>query len=143
MVIVLLGVLAVVALPKIVSPSAFTTRGFHDQTLAYLRYAQKTAVAQRRTVCVAFTGSSVSLSMATSAGVFTCAGTLAGPSGESPARATAPSGVSYSATPTDFNFDGLGQPVNASGALLARQTLSVADSGRTITIEAQTGLVHD
>lgn len=143
MVIVLLGVLAAVAIPKIVGPSVFNTRGFHDQTLAYLRYAQKTAVAQRRTVCVSFTGSSLSLSVASAAGVLSCSANLVGPAGEVPATATAASGTAYSATPSNFNFDGLGQPIDATGTLLGRQTIVVADSGLTITIEAQTGLVHD
>ena len=143
MVIVLLGVLAVVAAPRLSGTSVFDARGFHDQTLAYLRYAQKNAVAQRRTVCASFTTNSIALSIAATAGALTCSATLVGPLGETPAKATAGSGISYASTPVDVNFDGLGQPVDASGTLLGRQTLSVSDSNSTITIEAQTGLVHD
>ena len=50
MVIVLVGVLSVFIAPKLFNSDDFNARGFHDQTLAFLRYAQKTAIAQRRPV---------------------------------------------------------------------------------------------
>ena len=50
-VVVLLGILAVYAAPRIFNMDEFNARGFHDQTLALLRTAQKSAIAQRRTVC--------------------------------------------------------------------------------------------
>src|ERR1035437_10071807 len=53
MVMVMLGVLAVFAAPRIFNSDDFYARGFHDETLGLLRYAQKAAIAQRRTVCVA------------------------------------------------------------------------------------------
>lgn len=56
MVLVLLGILAVFIAPKFSDPSTFTARGFHDETIAILRYAQKTAIAERRTVCVTIAG---------------------------------------------------------------------------------------
>ena len=49
MVIVILGVLAAVAAPRMFNSGDFYAAGFHDETLALLRYAQKTAMAQRRT----------------------------------------------------------------------------------------------
>src|SRR5450759_4081551 len=61
MVMVMLGVLAVFAAPRIFNSGDFYARGFHDETLALLRYAQKSAIAQRRTVCVAFTTTSACL----------------------------------------------------------------------------------
>ena len=47
MVIVILGVLAVFVAPRMMGTSDFYARGFHDETLGYLRYAQKTAIAQQ------------------------------------------------------------------------------------------------
>src|SRR5665647_363876 len=64
MVMVMLGVLAVFAAPRIFNSDDFYARGFHDETLALLRYAQKTAIAQRRTVCVSFAPKEVSLTIA-------------------------------------------------------------------------------
>ncbi|HZW22007.1 type II secretion system protein, partial [Noviherbaspirillum sp.] len=52
---VILGILAIAIVPRFLDRSTFDSRGFHDETLAILRYAQKTAIAQRRNVCVAFT----------------------------------------------------------------------------------------
>ena len=60
-VIVIVAILAVFAASRFSSQS-FNTRGFTDQTLAMLRYAQKTAVSQRRTVCVSISGNVISLS---------------------------------------------------------------------------------
>ena len=54
MVIVILGVLAVFAAPRMFNASDFNAQGFHDETLSLLRFAQKTAIGQRRTVCVVF-----------------------------------------------------------------------------------------
>lgn len=143
MVIVLLGVLAVFAAPRIFNSDDFNARGFHDETLAFLRYAQKTAIAQRRTVCVAFTTNSATLNIASAAATTTCNTALRGPKGDSPGAITAKTGVGYSVAPTDFNFDGLGQPVNAAGAPVASQTIQVSNAAKPITVETATGYVHD
>jgi MSHA pilin protein MshC len=151
MVIVLLGILGVYAAPRILNSGDFYARGFHDQSMAYLRYAQKTAIAQRRTVCVTLSNSVISLRIANAAGSNTCAATsptgslgteLAGPAGE--AGLSARSGVAFSGTPISFNFDALGQPVDSStGAVAVTQILQVVNVSRSITIEAVTGYVHE
>lgn len=146
MVIIIVGVLAVFAAPRMFDKSEVFARGFHDETLGYLRYAQKTAIAQRRTVCVTFGGSnSLTLTIAANAATVDCstAGTLSGPTGAAPVVLTARPGVSYTAPPTSFNFNGLGQPITGTGAAQATQTLAVAGVGRTITVEAATGYVHE
>lgn len=150
MVIIVLGVLAAVAAPRVFSTSDFNARGFHDETLSLLRYAQKSAIAQRRTVCVAFTDSSAALTMAPTAPTATSAtptcgaspATLIGPAGSS-AVVTAKSGVTFVTVPTDFNFDGLGQPITRVGALMATQTIQVVNSAKAIQVEATTGYVHE
>ena len=143
MVIILLGMLAVFASPRIFNSDGFNARGFHDETLAFLRYAQKTAIAQRRIVCVAFTGDSASLSIASVAATATCDTGLRGPKGDSPGTITAKAGTSYSITPTNFKFDGLGQSVDGAGALLSTQTIQVDGAASSIKVEAVTGYVHD
>ena len=147
-VIVLLGVLAVVAAPRMFNNNDFYARGFHDETLALLRYAQKTAIAQRRTVCVTFTVASVStasLRTAAAQTVGTCDTNQVGPRGDRPGTITSKSGIAYSATPPlAVSFDGLGQPLDNTGTVLASaRTLTVIGSGRSITIEPATGYVHD
>lgn len=145
MVLVVLGILAVFAAPRMFERSGFDARGLHDVTLSYLRYAQKTAIAQRRTVCVSFTTSTIALRVANLAGVFDCAGVsgtaFTGPDGKANGSAN---GASYSgAVPTAFGFDALGQPVDTSGSTVVKATIQVANAGKTITIEAITGYVHD
>jgi len=135
MVIVLVGVLAVFAAPRLFNATDFYARGFHDETLAFLRYAQKAAIAQRRTVCVSFTINSATLKVDndSSAG---CEASLAGPRGETPGGITARSGVSYSTLPSAVSFDALGRASTG-------QSIAVQGVGHSITIEAATGYVHE
>jgi MSHA pilin protein MshC len=150
MVIVILGVLAAVAAPRMFNASDFNARGFHDETLSLLRYAQKSAIAQRRTVCVAFSDTTVSLTMAPAAPTAAvptpgCSGspaTLVGPASAT-AVVTAKPGVTFESVPTNFNFDGLGQSITSAGALMATQTIQVANSAKAIQVEAATGYVHE
>ena len=154
MVIVMLGVLAVVAAPRIFNSSDFYARGFHDVSMANLRYAQKTAIAQRRNVCVYFSSSSITLRIGKTAkddpvpdfDCYTSAKglVLMGPDGA--ASVSAKPGVTYSGgvAPANFNFDPLGQPVNNSNvALTSSQSISVETVGKSITVEAISGYVHD
>lgn len=132
-IIAIVGILAVVALPRF-QDDGFKQRAFHDQTLAALRYAQKAAIAQRRTVCVTTASDSLTLTIANTAGSATCNTSLAGPSGPSPFIVSAPSGVSYAAA-SGFSFNALGQPS-------AGQTFQVSGLSDSITVEAETGYVH-
>lgn len=138
-----IGILAVTVAPKMFSIQGFDARGFYDQTMSILHYAQKTAIAQRRTVCVAFSSNSVTLTIAAVAGATSCAGNaLVGPNGVAPYSVNARNGVTYTATPTSFNFDGRGRPIDATGALVAGQAIQVSGNTNTLTIEAETGYVH-
>ena len=146
-VMVVIGILAVVVLPRFADRSAFESRGFQDQTLALLRYAQKAAIAQHRTVCVHFiaaqvwlTGRNVSGDIA--CGVHAAAGDaapagetlLTGPDGSVPFTVTARSGTYYIAVPTNMYFA-------ANGSPSAGRDIAVYDAG-TVTVEAVTGYVH-
>lgn len=139
MVIMLIGVLAVFVAPRI-NTTDFDARGFHDETLAFLRYAQKTAIAQRRTVCVAFTANSATLTVVAAPASTVCpGGVLVGPAGHNPIVPRS-AGVAYQAQPANLFFDSLGQPSMA-------QVIQVANGGvaipQTITVEAGTGYVHE
>ena len=84
MVLVVIGVLAAAALPRFWDRQVFDSRGFYDETLSALRYAQKSAIAERRTVCVAFTSTTVTLSIAAAAGSSVCGSNLASPQRREP-----------------------------------------------------------
>ncbi len=136
-VMVIIGVLAVAAIPKFFDKSTFETRGFADETTAALRYAQKAAIAQRRTVCASFTNSSLTLTIASAAGVNTCNTNLASPAGTSPFTVTPrSSGITYATTPINFSYNALGQA--SSG-----QTIAVTGATGSIIIEQDTGYVHN
>jgi MSHA pilin protein MshC len=149
MVIVILGVLAVFATPRIINTGDFNARGFHDETLSLLRYAQKAAVAQRRTVCVAFTTTAVSLTMAKDAATIDCSTPtplgLTGPRGENPpAVPSTGHGITFNGgAPAGFSFNGLGQPISTTGAPLAAQTVIQINNATNVYVEAVTGYVHD
>mgnify|MGYP006100383051 CR=1 FL=1 len=150
MVVVIMGVLAVFIAPSFNNNGSgsygniFYARGFHDETLALLRFGQKSAIAQRRTVCVEFFGAvNVSLRIAASAASPTCTNDLQGPSGGNAASITAQSDVAYSAIPSNFSFDGLGQPVDGLSAPASTKSIQVLNASKTITVEAITGYVHD
>lgn len=140
LVMVVAGVLAVFVAPRLVGINDFNARGFHDETLALLRYAQKSAVAQRRPVCVSFiaTGASLSIDADRSAatGTLGCEADLTGARGERPAAVLARGPVQYTSVPAPVVFDGLGRP--SAGA-----TIQVGGAARQVTVEAVTGYVHD
>lgn len=62
MIMVVIGILAAVALPRM-DTSIYRVLEFHDKTMTALRYAQKTATSHRRMVCVAFTTTTVTLTI--------------------------------------------------------------------------------
>ena len=141
--VLLIGILSAFAAPRMFDVAALSARGFQDETLSFLRYAQKTAIAQRRVVCLAFTSTSATLHISAAPGVSTCDTPLRGPAGDNPGTLMAKGGAAYKVAPTDFNFNGLGQSVDASGAVLSAQTLQVTHVNGPITVEAVTGYVHE
>jgi MSHA pilin protein MshC len=139
---VIIGILAVAAISQFSGTQAFDQRGFYDEALAALRYAQKTAIAQRRNVCVAYTSTTVTLTIAGAAGPGSgCNTSLIGPTGASPFVVTARSGVTFSPTPTGFHFDGLGRPRDASDAAVGPLPIQILGA-QGITVEQETGYVH-
>jgi MSHA pilin protein MshC len=124
MVIVILSILSVVALPKFWNNSTFYARGFADEVLATLRYAQKIAIAQHQTVCAVLTASSVTLKDAS------CTTVLSLPN----AQINAKSGVTLSPA-MNLTFDALGR---AS----ASAEITISDVTAHIFVEQETGYVH-
>jgi len=130
MVMIILGILSVTIAPVFFDNSVFQARGFSDQTLAALRYAQKTAIAQHRLVCADVTATSVTLTIS---GNTTCNLVL-----NLPDRAdnilTAPSGITLNPAAT-LTFDALGRAGSAAA-------ITVSGISNAIIVEAETGYVH-
>jgi MSHA pilin protein MshC len=130
-VILIAAVLAAVAIPRL-TRGAFDDSQLYDETLAALHYAQRTAMAYQRTVCVTFVGNNqLTLKYTSAYGLSTCDQNLPPPAGNTAAYlVTAPGSATYTAH-VDFNFDRVGRPSTG-------QTISLS-SGKTITVEAETG----
>lgn len=130
-VIVVASILAAFAVARI-NTLSFDTEGYANQASAMVRYAQKLAISQRRTVVVVTTLSNIRLCYTDS----TCASQVQEPPGTSAFSKNAPTGVSLSAG--NVSFDALGKPL-AAGAITVTAS---GEPTRTITIEAETGYVH-
>lgn len=135
----LLGILAVVALPRMFDSQSFQSRGFHDGVMGALRLAQKSAIAERRTACVAFTATSVSLTMRSASGDAACAyavgaGEVGLGGGGAAYLLQSQGGVSFIGVPTSFSFSPLGA---------ASTAVTIQISGESaISVERETGYVH-
>ena len=133
-VIVIIGIIAITVIPRFTNKSNFEARGSYDSTLAMFQYAQKSAVAQRRTVCVAIAASTITLTIG-SFGSPACTGPLAGPDGTAPYTMAAPAGITLSPAAANFTFA-------ASGAPSVAQSVSVPQlPNKTITIDGVSGYV--
>jgi MSHA pilin protein MshC len=113
---IVVGILAVAALPRFFEVSTFEDRGSVDQVKSILRFAQKTAIAQHRNI-------SVTISTATTPN---CTTTLTG--------ASLTCQVKSNVVPNTVTFNALGRRTSATGAITV--------GGTDITIEAETGYVH-
>jgi MSHA pilin protein MshC len=138
-VIVIVGIISVAAVPRFFDKNVFDSRGFYDQVISTLRYAQKSAVAQHRQVCVAFAANSITLTIDSSIprdGL--CDAPLVSPAGQNPNIVTAPNGVTFAApgAGTVFSFDALGR------AIAPPASISVNGYTTAITVTAETGYVH-
>lgn len=141
-VILLVGILAAVALPRMADRITFDTRGYVDQVRSALQYAQKVAVAERRNVCASVTPGSVSLSKSASAGAgVACTIALLDPTTGAAFNVAAPTGVTLTPSLSPVIFDGLGQNVDAAGTPRTTDvTVTVSgDFSTMITVEKVTG----
>ncbi|MEX2199125.1 MAG: prepilin-type N-terminal cleavage/methylation domain-containing protein [Burkholderiales bacterium] len=130
-VIVIAAILAAIAIPQFNQPE-IDAAWFHEEARSTVRYAQRTAVAQRRCVFVEVTPPQLRLVYGDASCVIS-ATAVANLASGNPVEITAPSGVALSAAPNPFRFNGLGQPSAAA-------TVSVG--GRTIVVNAETGYVQ-
>jgi len=156
MVIVLVGVLAVVAAPRFANTGDFDAVGYAHRLEGLIRYAQKTAIAQRQLVRVDISNTpnaadpTLTWAAASTAG---CTAALVAGAVPLPSIGKRPtSNVTVSTTPagsTSFCFDPLGRPYADGSPLapLAQLTLSVNNASgqvvRTFFVEAATGYVHE
>jgi prepilin-type N-terminal cleavage/methylation domain-containing protein len=139
-VLVIAGVLAAVALPRL-NPAldlrADTTR---DQVVAALRHAGATAVGHRRLVCATVAATSVSLQIAAANPATACGTALPGPTG----TAAVASSASISQTPAGtLHFQPSGRVTSdAAGLNAGLWTLGVSGTSTPISLIGETGHVE-
>lgn len=124
-VLVISAILAAFAIPLLQQPAIDAT-WFSEEVRAAVRYAQRQAVAQRRTVHVEV--QPTQLRVCYDAG---CASPLVRTTNGQSYVLTAPTGVTLSPA-TTFAFNGLGQSAG----------IVISVSGQSVTVTAETGYVH-
>lgn len=134
-IILLLGILSAVALPRFFNATDFTGRGFYDEVAGAARYAQKLAVASGCDVQFTVVGGSYALNQRQSCVDHTSAFNrpVLQPAGSDPFAGSAPNGVNLTATVANVVFDAEGR-ATPGGA-------TVTVGGRDFTIVGESGYV--
>jgi MSHA pilin protein MshC len=167
-ILIVIGILAAVAIPRFANVSAFNVREYNDEALSLVRYGQKIAVAQNLAVYVRLNGSSIAICYDAA-----CTQPVAAPnnsnSGSSATLAAcsnsrswecegAPSGVTFTAANSGgsyinsnaaFYFSAQGKPYNTGDTepvshFASQMTVTTASSAGTYSfyVEQETGYVH-
>jgi MSHA pilin protein MshC len=147
-VMLLVGILSAVVIPRMASVSVYDTRGVRDDSISFLRFSQKIAIAQRRWVQVSGTGTGLQAHYCSgslcSTSLGTCVLAVADPISGQPYQVVPPSNVTVS-QPAAFYFDCEGRPVDAAGSSIPTLAVTVSSSdGQStgLTLEAETGYAH-
>lgn len=139
-IIALTGVMIAVAVPKFANGDIFETRGDAGLLSSAVRYAQKTAIAQRRNVYVIHNNALpdvVSLCFDTG-----CSQSVINPETAASYVWTSSKNVDVISSNATLGFDSLGRAVpNAAASYTVTNRKNNAQSV-TIAIEANTGYVH-
>ncbi len=137
-VIVILGILAAIALPRFADNQVFEERGFYEEVVAALRYGQKIAVGSGCPVKVSIDANGYALAQQTvlanrcDPGDVSYAVPVLLPDGQAAAGST-PAGVTLGPVVT-YQFDGLGQTDLGTD-------LTVSVGSLSLIVQAQSGYV--
>lgn len=143
-VLMLLGILSAVALPRFMGRGGFETRGFHDQLITAIQLARQQAVAQRRQTCVVLAAGGLAITRALAPPPGVCGATaLLNPATGAAYVVPTPAGVALAgvgatALPLTLTFDPLGQPGGAVATVLS----VTGEETRCLRVEAGTGYVR-
>lgn len=139
---VVIGILAAFAVPRMVDRTGFESRGFFDRAQGVVRYAQKIAIAERRSppktpVYVVIAPNQIRICYDPP-----CATPVTDPVSGTALTLNAPPGVTL-APATTFSFDGSGAPSIPAQLAINVNSSGAGDVNRTFFVEAGTGYAHD
>jgi MSHA pilin protein MshC len=142
-VLIIVGILAITVAPKFLSNNTFKQAGFAEEMKSAVRYAQKLAIAQRRFVCVEFSGTNaliLTMDIATDPSVnstTTCPAATAISIPGRAANSVSNSAATFTITPATSHFY-----FNAAGKPSFTAPITVNVNGNLFVIESETGYVH-
>jgi MSHA pilin protein MshC len=137
---IIVSIMAVTVLPRMSFLGGFDAIGYADQIEAYLRYAQKSALAQRRNVRVVVSSdpSTAPLLCVAALAADSCPATCAVSNLSYPVTFRPASGVQLTGA-SSFCFDTMGRPS-------AVQSIAFKDSSgtlaNTVVVAEETGYIH-
>ena len=139
--VILIGaVLSFVAMGKLNNLGEVNAQGFADEVASQLRYAQKTAIAQRTIVYVNVAAATEHVYSCFDSATPTCAQELVVPTGDH-ADITGPSSATMTSSVTQFSFNGLGAPSTSSVVTLV-VTATSSGAPFTVTVQPVSGYVQ-
>ena len=142
-VLILVGVLAAVALPRLNLVDALRSDNWREQTVAGLRLAQATAVGHRRLVCASFSSSRLQLQIAAANPASTCDAPLRGPDGTTDFGSTQPTSGGVAVAPAGtIYFQPTGRAtLDGAGSQVSGRSISAAGT-TAITVHGESGHVE-
>ena len=136
-VMVIVGVLAAVAGPRMADMSSFAGVAGVESTLAALRAAQRTAVSHRSTLYLQIDGPAGRIALCSDAA---CTSPVTPPGGAGPWSQLG-SGLRY-ATSSSYSIDAFGRPSLATPLVVQVTTASGSNAGSALQVEPDTGHVR-
>lgn len=141
-VIAVVGILGIIAAPKMFGTSVYQSQYFYNDVLSTLRYAQKLAISTGCHIQANMTSTSITLTKAASctSGTFTVA--VRDPAlGTSSYVKTAPGSVTITPSVNPIYYDQLGRCYSSSSSTVTNATITIGS--KVINIVGQTGFTYD
>ena len=140
-VLLLAGILAATVVPKMQGALSYRDDGWHDQLVAALHYAHKSAVSHRRLVCATLAAGGLTLTVASPNPAAACNAALPGLDGQALA-ADSKGGAAASISPAGpLYFQPSGRVTVAAGVSAATRTISI-NGQAAIVVVGETGHVE-
>ncbi|MCW8944021.1 MAG: prepilin-type N-terminal cleavage/methylation domain-containing protein [Sedimenticola sp.] len=140
-VLLLVGVLMAVGMPRFFNQLTFLEWGFSDEVAEALRFSQKLAVSTGCDTQLAISATSYQMNQRIGCNSGTFTQPVQTPGGDTTGYiGTAPNGVAL--TVISLYFDALGRPHNSATSALLTSSTTITIGSRSVTVEPETGYVH-